>query len=88
MGYTESFTNKMKKSQLIELVNKLHDENCELKSDLSNTTSSRNIYCKWNADKNETIDDLKRQNEELKKQMDKQHEEIQEIKKKLKDIIS
>ena len=87
MGYTESFTKKMKKSELIELLNKVHDENCELKREVRDINDSRNAYYNWNHEKNVIISNMKKQNEELKKQMDKQHEEIQEIKNKLKDII-
>ena len=38
--------------------------------------------------KSKSVDTLKKENKELKKMIDKQHEEIKEIKNKLKDILS
>jgi peptidoglycan hydrolase CwlO-like protein len=88
MGYTTSFTNKLKKKELIELLNKVHDENCEFKNELRDVKGSRDAYYRWSNEKNEIIDNMKKENKELKKLIDKQHEEIQEIKKKLKQIIT
>lgn len=112
MGYTASFTHKMKKSELIELLNKVHDENCELKrycnikddtNRNANTESAgwrkkfeeaQHKYI-WLKKENETlkqeIKDISmsaiNHTNQLKDQIDKQHEEIQEIKNKLKAII-
>tara|TARA_R110000823_G_scaffold202842_1_gene333756 strand:- start:169 stop:492 length:324 start_codon:yes stop_codon:yes gene_type:complete len=101
MGFTTTFTRKMKKSELIELLNKVHDEKCELRrycdkkdESIRNANTESAMWRKKFEDAQhqyrwlkEDVDKRQKENEELKKQMDKQHEEIQQIKDKLKEII-
>jgi len=72
----------------IEILEKANENVYELKRELSDVKGSRNAYCKWCHEKNLQIKKIEKENNDLKKLIDIQHEEIQLIKNKLKDILS
>ena len=74
--------------QRIEMLENANQKGHELENELRDVKGSRDAYCKWCNEKNIQISKLKDENNVLKKLIDKQHEELQEIKNKLKDIIS
>jgi len=76
--------------KLLERIEMLEDENklFQLQQELRDVKGSRDAYCKWCHEKNLQIKKIQEDNDVLKKLIDKQHEELQEIKNKLKDIIS